>query len=250
MPDRFKIRFRFFSLRSLVLILFSIVLLVILSFGQIARNNSSANTPAQLILPSYSMLNFERNSAGILSIGEREFRVPTVYVDGGFTDGRKEGGAVLLYVLPDYSSRFEFASEEERRNAFQDHHFGHMLVDDGAQRPSFDVMVANRKRGVSKIEQIDAPEGLEGYAWYRPWNGKITPYYHVYIERGDNGQVVSWLDCSTKARGPNPGCSYQFTDKNVFYDLYFDIAHLRDWRTQRKSAIEFLDSLEISERKR
>lgn len=174
--------------------------------------------------------------------------MPTAYIQSNL-DGEREqlDGVNLLYVLPDFTSRAEFASKGEYERARKAGHFGHMLLEPNAAQPSFDEMVANRRSHIPKILTTTGLDGLEAERWYQPYDGQLIFYYEVFLEKNSDGQVISWIECSTRER-PSvkfPGCSHRFRDGGLRYLIHYNKKrYLHAWREQQRSAVLFIDSFE------
>jgi hypothetical protein len=182
----------------------------------------------------------------IVSIAGRRFNVPLIYVDAALDPGEEQDGLLLIYVLPSYKSRADFANRQEYEQARQAGHFGHMLIEPEAVRPSFEEMVANRRHRIPKIVTAGVFEGLEVERWYRPDGGKLEHVSDVYIERDSSGRIVSWIDCSTEDSAVVPHCSHRFRDKALLYKVDYNKAnYLQTWKVQRASAVQYINSFEI-----
>lgn len=178
----------------------------------------------------------------------RSFAIPTVYIQSNINRKQILDGLNLLYVLPDFTSRADFADRQEYEEARTARRFGHMLLEPGAKRIPLDKMVSNMRRSFDKVESAGTFDGLAVEKWYRSKKGKEIFHYEVYLERGDNGRLISWIDCRTKESATFPGCSHYFRDKKLHYKIYYNKEnYLKGWREQRKLAISFIDSFEIQQ---
>ena len=185
----------------------------------------------------------------VFEIAGRTFEIPKVYIQSNLGDKRVLDGISLLYVLPDYTSRADFANRQEYEEARNARRFAHMMFEPSAIRPSFDVMIHNMHRSVSKFESAGTFDGLQVEKWYRPHNGDLVVYSDVFLEKDETGKVVSWIDCATRERPAKfPGCSHKFRDKGLLYTIYYNrTKYFEDWRAQRASAIAFIDGVETSQ---
>lgn len=205
--------------------------------------------------PTYESIDPDRpirEQTSVFEIAGRVFEMPTVYVQSNLAGRREQpNGVNLIYVLPGYTSRVAFANRDEYERARAERRFGHMMFEPEAVRPSFDTMIQNRKRGIEKEVAIGAWRGLERYDWYQRRGDKLIRYSEIYLERGEDGKIISFIDCATEER-PSvkfPGCSHKFRDEGLLYDIYYNKSdYLEDWRTQRASAIAFIDDADISHR--
>ena len=177
----------------------------------------------------------------------RVFEMPIVYIQSNLAGKRQQpDGVNLIYVLPEYKTRADFASRQEYEHTRKAGHFGHMLIEPEAVRPSFDVMVANMQHSVTKVETAGISHGLEREHWYRQYGEKLEFTYDVFLEKNAAGHVVSWIECSTEDSAVVPHCSHKFRDKALLYSIHYHKANYLDaWREQRVSAIKFIDSFEI-----
>lgn len=183
----------------------------------------------------------------IFEIAGRTFEMPTVYIQSNLGGKRVLDGINLLYVLPGYTSRADFANRQEYEVTRKAKHFGHMLIEPEASRPSFDIMVANMHHSVTKVEAAGVFDGLEREHWYRQSGEELEFTSEVFLEKDGTGHVVSWIECATEDSAVTPGCSHRFRDKHLLYKIYYNKAnYLDNWRQQRAAAIAFIDGFEIS----
>lgn len=184
-----------------------------------------------------------------LQIAGRTFDIPMVYIGSQPDKGLvQKDGVILEYVLPDFKSKLEFPNRDAYKRAFKAGRFGQMLIEPEARRPSFDVMVKNLRRNLIKEEYIGVHDRLEYYRWYRGTVENPIHYYDMYLEQDDGGRIMSYIECSTMARGAHmrrTGCSHKFRDKHLLYYVsYNKDNYFPEWHEQRGKAIEFVDSFE------
>jgi len=184
------------------------------------------------------------------TLAGRTFEMPTVYISSNIANQEEIDGLNLLYVLPDYTSRADFADRDEYEQARNDRRFGHMLVEPFASWPSsFEKAIANHHHSMEKVERVGIFDGLEIEKWFQERQGQLHFYHQVYIERDEQGKIISFIECSTLDR-PSvrfPGCSHRFVDKGLLYKVHYNQEkYLLEWRAMRASAIAFVDSFEKS----
>lgn len=185
-----------------------------------------------------------------LIIGQRQFEIPTMYIEGRVRGGVKKDSVFMTYVLPDFKSKLQFRTHDEYRAEGKAGNTGGLLLEESAIRTSFDRMIERRLRGIKKVEPAGIFDGLEVYKWYHRRGEDLIFYYEMYFEKDKTGKIISFIECSTKHRGVHvkyPGCSHHFRDKNLIYDMsYNKKKYLSSWQEQRRKAIEFIDNFEIT----
>lgn len=205
----------------------------------------------QLVPPDYFWLSNSKDiyrKTGIVSIANREIKIPIAYVEGRFIDGKKEDSVLLTYVLPNFKSKLSFASDKKRLQLFNEGYYSSLLLEESAIRPSFDEMIKWRKRDLIKSEAAGTVHGLEYEKWYRGTKENPIHYYEIYYERGDGGDVQSFIQCAplTRPAVVRSGCKHKFRNKGLLYGIFYNKnRYFADWREQRRAAIKFIDSLEI-----
>jgi hypothetical protein len=187
----------------------------------------------------------------IFEMAGRTFVMPKVYIQSNLGGHLTIDGINLLYVLPDFKSRADFTSRQEYEKARSDRRLAHMLVEPAAMRPTMATMVENlRNSGLTKQEYVGVRDGLEYHKWYRGTAQQPILYYEIYLERDPSGNIISYIECDPKERGAHvlfPGCSHRFQDAGLLFKIYYNKAnYFSSWREQRRRAIEFLRSFEIT----
>lgn len=225
--------------------------LVVLAGGLYFYENMDKYLWPNLIPPEYSKVDMDKPLRGqtrIVEVAGRTFEIPLMYVDARLDRGKvQKDGILFVYMLPDFKSKLEFRSREEYDKAFQGGGFGQTLIQPEAIRPSFNVSIASLRRGIKKEEPAGTFDGLEVYKWYHQRKEKLVFYYEMYLEKDKNGNIISFIQCSTKEKGAiTPGCSHRFRDKGLLYKVsYRKKNYLSSWREQQRAAIEFIDRFEI-----
>ncbi|MDR4468492.1 MAG: hypothetical protein MRJ68_09365 [Nitrospira sp.] len=187
----------------------------------------------------------------IFEISGRTFEMPTAYIQSDLEGKRiQDEGVNLVYVLPEFKSHADIENSEEYEEAKKSQRFAHMLIEPLGIKAPLEIGLQNLRSTVEKVEKLSPMGNLERELWYRIVNGKVVPYYEVYIERDRNGDVISYINCATFESGSHvkaPGCSHLFVDKKIFYDIYYNKDnYLRDWENQKRAAINFINKFEIS----
>lgn len=186
----------------------------------------------------------------VFEIAGRVFEVPTVYIQSNLGGKRLQpDGVNLIYVLPGYTSRADFANRQQYEDARREGRFAFMLLEPEEGRPLFDTVIQNRKRRLGKVENAEPFQGLEVEKWYMPDGDKLVFYYEVFLEKSAQGHVISWIECSTIERAPISICSHRFRDKGLLYKIsYHKNEYLADWQGQRDSAIKFINGFETTDK--
>lgn len=202
--------------------------------------------------PEYKTVDPDNPSgkSSVFEIAGRTFRMPTVYIQSNLAGKRVlDDGINLLYVLPEYTSRADFKNRKAYEQARRVGRFAHMMLEKESARPSFDVMITNRRNGLTKEENVGNHDGLEFYKWYHGTKEHPVVWYEIYLERDAAGQIQSFIECTPLQRGAHvksPGCSHKFRDKGILYNIYYDKErYFAAWRDQRHTAIAFIDAFEI-----
>lgn len=205
----------------------------------------------KLIIPDYYWLKSKDeiySKKGIISIAGREFEIPISYVQGRFENGRIEGSVNLLYVLPDFKSRQENFDENTRKNLLKEGYYGGMLLQDASKRPNVSKMIEFRRKGVVKEVPTGRQYGLEVFKWYEERPSGLYLYSTVYEEKRGDEEIIGFIECTSKDRGAHvisPSCRHVFTNNELLYDIYYDEnIYLSEWKKQKESAIQFVESFE------
>lgn len=183
-----------------------------------------------------------------VQIGERTFKIPSIYIQTDLRGQHQQDGLNLLYVLPDFTSMIDFKNRQEYYKADKQRRFAHMQIQRLGIKAPLEIALRNHRNSLSALEKGDDFKGLEKEIWYRKNNNnKDIPDSEVFIEKNTSGEVVSYIDCSTYESGSKfPGCSHRFFDKNLYYAASFNKEkYLPSWREHKKKAIAFIDQFEI-----
>ncbi len=229
-------------------------------FADITSNNQSSQNKTwpealreYLGTPEYENINPEKpveKQTSIFEIAGRTFEMPKVYIQTNLGSKKAQDGVNLLYVMPDFTSRADFKNKQEYEQAKADRRFAHMLIQNGSSKPPFDTMISNRRRHLAKEEYIGVFEGLEHYRWYKNSPDGAKFRHEIYLEKSSEGELLSFIECSTMESGAHirfPGCNHRFRDNALFYNIYYNKKnYLLSWKKQRRAAIEFIDSFEVT----
>jgi hypothetical protein len=198
----------------------------------------------------YRKLNFKKpwqEQKQHVIIGGRHFDIPIAYIQSPIGDQIvQDDGINLLYRLPNYfpSTIFKLTHTEEQYVASWSDGLGaHMLLTAEShvpvRKPS--ELFLTKKRNDDLGSYVGMIYGLEKYT---KKNTGIT-YPDILIEKDIKGKIIGLLECSKENDVPSPGCSYYFEDKNLRYDIYFNRERfLKNWKTQKQTAIKFIDQFE------
>ena len=176
----------------------------------------------------------------------RTFKMPKVYIQSNLGGKRKITGINLVYVMPDFTSMGDFKNREEYMKSFNARDHSHMLLQDKAITTPIKQIIMNKEKGGRLTKYEGNHFGLEKYIDFDDPRHLNIKYDDTYIEKDENGEVISFISCSPDEEVIYPGCRHIFTDKGLRYSIYFNKAkYLPTWREHRKKAIEFIDSFEI-----
>ncbi len=184
-------------------------------------------------------------------IADRTFKIPKGYLDGRQAIGKDTESIVLEYSLPDFEVLPAHPQEREaRQKLIDDGNMRSMLLENSSKRPSFDenvnLTLQVRSYGIGSLVNKNL-YGLEKYS-VQDWHDyKSTTPDDTFIERNNEGSVVSYLKCSPPNKDKIPGCRHRFRDKGVLYQIHWPIRELPNWKKQQNKAIAFIDSFEITE---
>jgi len=206
--------------------------------------------------PEYKSVNKDRpfsEQTATVKIGERVFEIPKIYIQTNLGGKIEQDGLNLLYVLPGYTSRADFPDKQAYEQAKNERRFAHMLIQKLGKKAPLELAIQNTRKRAKKIEKKEPIHGLEFELWYRAGKREekeaFIPYYEVYIERNNNGDILSYTKCSTFERGAHikyPGCNQRFSNNNLYYDIHYNKKnYLSSWKEQKESAIQFIDSFEV-----
>ncbi|WP_146159064.1 hypothetical protein [Nitrosomonas aestuarii] len=199
-----------------------------------------------------SCLPEERDSSAVrVEIAGRVFKVPKGYFDGAGAYGKDTESVVLEYSLPGFEVLPEYSQHKaERQKLISAGRMRGMLLQNEANRPSFNPVVKEHMRSADFKKEENLVYGLEKYVHQVPEPISPDPNYgpniqnDILIERSSDGSVKSYLRCSPPGKYEIPGCEHRFIDKGLLYDIHWRIQELPNWRAQREAAIQFIDSLE------
>jgi len=190
-----------------------------------------------------------------VEIAERVFKIPKGYLDGRKAIGKDTESIVLEYSLPDFEVLPKHPQERAaRQELIKQGRMRGMLLERSDKRPSFNVMVENILRPnpllpnqpySGETEQI---YGLQKYPSQKIHPDSDTQYDDLYVERGENNQVISFLRCRVEGRVKHPSCAHKFRDKGLLYQIRWSKSELPNWEKQKDAAIKFIDNFEIIER--
>lgn len=197
----------------------------------------------------------EKNSgdadAARVIIAGRTFKVPKSYFNDGIADGRDIESALLEYSLPGFEPLPPHPQyRKERQELINEGRMRGMLLENASKRPSFDIAVKNHMSSTNFIKEKNAVYGLEKYVHLTPKpissDRAYTPYLEddFFIEKNPDDSIKSYLRCSPPGKDKVPSCKHRFIDKGLLYDISWKISELPNWKEQRDSAIQFIDSLE------
>ena len=191
-----------------------------------------------------------QDQKNIVEIAGRTFEIPTVYIDSNLGGKREQPeGIILIYVLPEFTSRVDFQDRQKYNAAFKQQRFAHMLIEPKSARPSLSIQVENlRKNMLAKETFIGKSDGLEKFLWYLGSPSGPKLWAETYLEKNTKGEIVSFIQCSSTEQISVrfPGCSHKFMDKGFIYDLYYNQKnYFPTWREQRRKAVEFINNFEI-----
>ena len=185
-----------------------------------------------------------REQARVIEFAGRMFEIPIMYLDTPLDKGVKQDGLLLEVIWPDMRSIYELKDRAEYERIWRvEKRRGWILLEPAAVRPTLDVQVGNMKDSLIKFESAGNFEGLEKYLWYRGTVTSPALRYEVYLEKGRDGYIVTYINCSRAPSAKFPTCGHKFIHKGIIYDLsYNEAVFLSDWREQQRRAIDFMES--------
>ncbi len=185
-----------------------------------------------------------------LTFGDKEFSFPRNTLDGWENEANKND-ALMLYALPDYRPWRTIPTDEKeqlRRNGY----WGQMLLENEKIRPSIETMVKNRRAYLTKEEKAKSLGTLDGFNWYHRRKDSLKLWSTVYIEKGSEGNIISFIECSSIdefKKAENSVCSHKFTNDGILYQIsYNQKRYLSHWEAMRQTAIDHLKMFKIIEK--
>ena len=200
-------------------------------------------------MPEYMTVDPDKPLAtqtSIVEIGERIFEIPTVYIQTNLEGKRKQDGVNLLYVYPDFTSRADFENKQEYEKAWNDRRLGSMSIQIAKKFPTPSQMIENNRKFGQEIKFENIEHGLERHSSPKRDGKYAIEPDDTYLEKDENGTIISFLRCSKDGQKKFPGCRHKFVDKDMLYNIsYNKEKFLPSWREHKEKAIEFIDSFEI-----
>ncbi len=241
------------KMKNVTRLIIMVIALSAVSLGAYIYTNHQNVEPIHplFIKPEYTEVDMDKplkEQTRLIQIGKRTFDLPLMYVQSSLDKGKLQKDGILLdVILPDFKSKLELGSLEEYDELRKAGHISGILIEDAATRPPIETMIANRRMGIAKEESDSTFSGLNAYHWYHRRKDKLVFYYEIYLEKDEQGKIVSFVECSTKDSGATyPGCNHKFTDKGLLYDIHYNKSnYLTDWQECRNQAIKFFDKFEV-----
>lgn len=209
-----------------------------------------------LVSTSYLPENQSKESGAIkVVIADRVFKIPKGYLDGRKATGKDTESIVLEYSLPGFEVLPKHPQERSaRQQLIKEGRMRGMLIENSDKRPSFDKMVENSLNIKTKYKPPYSGKNEQIYGLQKYPSQKIHPdletqYDDLYIERGKNGEVISFLRCSAPKQDKYPSCTHKFRDKGLLYQIHWSKNELPNWKKQREAAVKFIDSMEFKSEK-
>ena len=191
-----------------------------------------------------------RQQTRLLEIAGRKFNIPLAYVEGHLAAGEHQDGVLLTIIWPDLQSIYDMKSRQEYEKIQHEQRTGNIGVREASLRPSIAQQMANRRKSLGGIDFIGKNNGLEEYTFSFSPKPAYVPEEKFYIEKNGQGEAISYIDCEHLSPTPdNPlfvMCDHTFSDKDIIYSITYNKAnYFSDWRKQRQSAIDFINSFEV-----
>ena len=231
--------------------IFLLVFIVISGYWLYSYERSFSILPEYVGKPEYKSLDrdvpLDKQSATV-QIGGKTLEIPSVYIQTDLRGQSRQDSLNLLYVYPEFTSRVDFENREEYYAADEQERFGHMFIEKSGIKAPLERALELTRNSASKVEDKNNVYGLEHEVWYRQKKGKLLPYYDIYIERDNNNQILSYIDCTPQERGAHiesPGCSHKFFNKGLYYSIYYNKEkYLSSWADIKQAAINFINNFE------
>ncbi len=199
--------------------------------------------------PEYEKINTRKSiklQKRTVEIGNRVFEIPMIYISTDLGGKRKQDGLNLIYVLPNYTPRSDFADKQTYDKAEDDRRFAHMLIQNVEGKVPLVQSIENRKKNEMLTKYDGNHYGLKKYIDYDSPKHPNIDYNDTYLELDESGDVLSFISCTAKGKAPFPGCTHSFIDNGLYYGIYYNKTNfLPSWKDQRRKAIEFINNLEI-----
>lgn len=188
----------------------------------------------------------ELGSHVLLQISDRSFNIPRTYIDYPKNQKSIRDSVVIEYVLPNYEPQPPHPQERaKRKELILQGRMRGMLLEESAIRPTFNIMVENSINARNYKFIGKNIYGLEKYSADKPEGKHATKPDDIFVKKDKNGDIVNFLRCSPPNKDRIPSCTHKFRNKKILYQISWHISELPNWRKQRASAIEFLDSFEV-----
>lgn len=211
-----------------------------------------APTTWKQVLPEPEHTKVDRNDplreqTRVVEISGRTFEIPIMYFDTALDPGTKQDDLLLEVIWPEMRSSYELKDKAEYdRMRKEEHRLGWILLELASFRPPLDTQVSNMQTSMMKYEHVGVEEGLDKYLWYRGTPEQPKLQHEAYIERNDQNQVVTYIDCFLGPSVRFPGCTHKFIDQGLIYQIsYNKAAFFSQWREQRQRAIALMRGFEI-----
>jgi hypothetical protein len=184
-----------------------------------------------------------------IKIGNQYFRIPMFYLGTELSPSLEQDNVLLVFYWPDFIPPTGIPEYATNSAVDGNEKFGQIYLSAGVNRTPFTELRNKRRRSVQKYEVLEDKYNLRREAQYRNWYSAEIPYYDMYYELNDIGDVVGYIECSTIQ--PNtkryPNCKDHIVYEGLFYNItYNKKAYLPAWQKMRSNAIDFVQSMKIS----
>lgn len=190
------------------------------------------------------------NDSAIVEIAGRTFRIPYSYIDGD-QDKIIKDAVVLEYVLPEFEPQPPHPQKRmKRKELILSGRMRGMLLETAESRPALDTAFRSQQKSRHYKKDGSLVFGLEKYIAPSPSGESSEQPDDLFLEKNKDGIVQSYIHCSPPGKDKVPGCRHRFIDKNILYNIRWNLSELPNWRSQRDAAIRFINAMEISFKER
>ncbi len=233
-----------FQKKSVRIVLALVLILISLGFYVASEISKNPFIP-EFRLPWKDFADFKSDKTRRVEIAGRVFDIPIIYFDiKPSKKGEHQDDILLEVIWPEMQSIYHLPDREAYKEMFENKKLGWILISPASKKPSLDIQVANRRRGLTEEEVKQREGSLDKFVWY---HGRQNPNLTmtVYLEKNENGEIINFISCSTGT--PSPNCRHKFVDSKLIYDITYNMKNfLTDWPAQRQRAIDLMRGFEIN----
>lgn len=199
--------------------------------------------------PAYESLDIDKpieEQTRIVEIGDRRFEIPIIYIASTLRPGEKQNAVILNFVLPDFTHRADFQNRQAYEEARLDGRFASVYIEQPGKKVPLEIAIDNFRQGLKNASKQSEIEGLSKEIWYRKRGGQYVPYYDVYIEKNNKGDVLSYFECTSLNRVKVPHCAQMYFRESLYFRVSYAAQHLKNWVKLKKQSNDFIKRFEIN----